>query len=262
MRVTVLGCGGSEGVPSATGSWGACDPDDPRNYRRRPGVLVETEDAAGDAKTILIDAPPELREQLVRARAHRIDGVLLTHGHADHLHGIDDLRPFARHTGAPIPLYAMRPVLDELERRFGYILPGGASYGYRPLVAPQETAPSFEAAGVRVQAFDVDHGFSRATGFRIGPLGYTIDAVRLPAEALDILRGIKLWIVDCQQLEPHPTHSHLEQTLRWIEWVRPERAILTHLGPRLDFATLAAMLPAGVEPGVDGLVVELKQERS
>ncbi|HLY54184.1 MAG TPA: MBL fold metallo-hydrolase [Stellaceae bacterium] len=257
MKVTLLGCGGSQGVPSATGDWGACDPSNPRNWRRRPAVLVETETAAGEARTLLIDAPPELREQLIHARAKRIDGVLFTHDHADHIHGIDDLRPFARFGHAPIPTFASPAVTGALRRRFGYAISKEESGPYRPILTLCDIQDEGVVSGIPVVAFPQDHGFGPSTGFRIGNFGYSIDVVRLPDEAFRALDGITHWIVDCQQFEPHPTHSHLAQTLFWIERVRPERAVLTHLGPKLDYDKLAALLPDGVEAGYDGLVLDI-----
>jgi phosphoribosyl 1,2-cyclic phosphate phosphodiesterase len=257
MKVTVLGCGGSQGVPSATGDWGACDPSNPKNWRRRPAVLVETETTSGEPRTLLIDAPPELREQLVRARMARIDAVLFTHDHADHVHGIDDLRPFARVQKTPIPALAAPEATAALRRRFGYAISGFGSGVYSPILELNDISGEGVAAGVPVVAFGQDHGFGPSTGFRIGRFGYCIDVVRLSDAAFEALDGIALWIVDCQQLEQHPTHSHLAQTLGWIERLRPQHAVLTHLGSRLDYDRLAAMLPPGVEPGYDGLVLDV-----
>lgn len=257
MRVTLLGCGGSQGVPSAAGDWGACDPADPRNYRRRPAVLVETGTPEGEPRAILIDTPPDLREQLLRAQARRVDAVLYTHGHADHTHGLDDLRPLARAQGGPIPAYGEAAVLDELARRFDYAFPSNGPNPYRPIFESYAISGGFAAAGVPAVAFAQDHGFGPSTGFRIGDFAYSIDLVRLPEAAFEVLAGIRLWILDCQQIKPHPTHSHLAQSLDWIARVKPERTVLTHLGSRLDYAALAALLPPGVEPGQDGLVIEV-----
>ena len=256
MRVTILGCGGSQGVPSSTGDWGACDPAEPRNWRRRPGVLVETATAAGEPRTILIDAPPELREQLAVRAPSRIDAVLFTHAHADHVHGIDDLRPFARRLGHPIPVFAEAAVTATLRRRFGYAVLGAESGAYNPILELFEIAGSGLVAGVEVTAIPQDHGFGVSTGYRIGAFGYSTDVVRLSEPALAALAGITHWVVDCQQIEPHPTHSHLARTLGWIDRLRPRRSVLTHLGPKLDYHQLASQLPDGVEPAFDGLTLE------
>jgi phosphoribosyl 1,2-cyclic phosphate phosphodiesterase len=256
MKITVLGCGGSEGVPSATGNWGACDPVNARNFRRRPAVLVEVADRSGVTRQILIDTPPELREQLAPTRVGQIDGVLLTHGHADHLHGIDDLRAFARSAGRMIPIYGEAFVIEELTERFAYAVAGDKTGAYRPILMPHIISGSFEMAGIDITAFQQDHGFGPSTGYRIGEFAYSIDVVRMPESVFDLLAGIRIWVVDCQQIEPHPSHSHLRQTLEWIRRLAPQRAILTHMGPRLDYATINAMLPEGVEAGYDGMVIE------
>jgi phosphoribosyl 1,2-cyclic phosphate phosphodiesterase len=257
MKVTILGCGGSQGVPSSTGDWGLCDPAEPRNYRRRPGILVETATPSGEPRTILIDTPPELREQLMRARVKQIDAVLYTHTHADHLHGIDDLRPFSRVLGRPIPTYATPAVVSALEQRFAYAVLRASSGFYPPILTLNQIDDLTDIAGISVTSFPQDHGFGLSSGFRIGKLGYSIDVVRLNEAAFAALDGITHWIVDCQQLEPHPSHSHLAQTLDWIRRLHPERAVLTHLGPKLDYRALTAMLPGGVEAGFDGMELEL-----
>jgi phosphoribosyl 1,2-cyclic phosphate phosphodiesterase len=258
MRVTVLGCGGSQGVPSATGDWGVCDPSDPRNYRRRVSVLVETDNASGEQKTLLIDTSPDLREQLLRASVSRIDALLLTHAHADHIHGLDDLRPFYFKTRSPIPVYAEAYTIRDVERRFAYAVLQEPGAIYRPILTPKVIRDQFEAEGVPVIAIEQDHGFgAKSTGFRIGNFAYSIDVVALSEESLAKLEGITHWVVDCQQIEPHPTHAYLAKTLEWIDRIKPERAILSHMGSRLDYRTLSRMLPPGVEPGVDGLVFTL-----
>jgi phosphoribosyl 1,2-cyclic phosphate phosphodiesterase len=257
MKVTLLGCGGSQGVPNSAGDWGNCDPADPRNRRRRPSVLVETETPAGELRTILIDTGPDLREQLLAARASWIDAVLYTHAHADHVHGIDDLRAINKAMGQVIPIWATPSILAILTERFSYALEGGEGGFYRPTLVPNAFEGPFEAAGVTVVPFEQDHGFTLSTGFRIGDFAYSTDVVRLSEAAFAALAGIKLWIVDCVRLTPHPTHSHLERTLDWIRRVGPQRAVLTHMDQSLDYTALAALLPDGVEPGQDGLVFQL-----
>jgi phosphoribosyl 1,2-cyclic phosphate phosphodiesterase len=254
MRVTVLGCGASTGVPSIGPYWGRCDPQDPRNRRRRGSVLVEVHGII-----ILIDTSPDLREQLIDAGVRRLDAVLLTHAHADHLHGIDDLRPVNRLMRAAIPLYLDRATLAELEQRFGYVLEPPTPDGrfYKPTLIPHIIERPFWVGGVEVAPFEQDHGFSTTLGFRIGSMAYSTDVTELDERAYDVLAGVELWIVDCLRREPHPTHSHLAKTLKWIARVRPSRAILTHMDSSLDYAELSRELPPGVEPGQDGLVVEL-----
>jgi phosphoribosyl 1,2-cyclic phosphate phosphodiesterase len=241
-------------VPAIGPDWGACDPSDPRNRRRRASLLIECR-----GKTVLIDTSPDMREQLLDANVGRLDAVIMTHAHADHLHGLDDLRSVNRLMQQAIPLYADATTLAQIEQRFGYALApvGPAGFYFKPTVVPHEINGPFEAAGLAVVPFSQDHGYSRTLGFRIGALGYSTDVVELDGAAFDALAGIELWIVDCLKYEPHSTHSHLAKTLSWIARVKPKRAVLTHMDRQLDYRELAAKLPPGVEPGQDGLVFEL-----
>jgi phosphoribosyl 1,2-cyclic phosphate phosphodiesterase len=254
MRVTMLGCGASTGVPALGPNWGRCDPTDPRNRRRRASLLVEVGSAA-----ILIDTSPDLREQLIDAQVRRLDAVVMTHAHADHLHGIDDLRELNRLMGEAIPLWADATTLAEIRRRFGYALePASGSGRYdKPTLAPHEISGRFAIGGVDIVPFVQDHGFSTTLGLRIGPMAYSTDVTALDDDAFAAIAGVELWIVDCMRRAPHPTHSHLEQTLAWIDRACPRRAVLTHMDHTLDYRELSAELPVGVEPGFDGLAVEL-----
>ena len=254
MKVTLLGCGPSTGVPAIGPNWGACDPTDPRNRRRRTSLLIECR-----GKTVLIDTSPDLREQLLDANIAHIDAVILTHAHADHLHGIDDLRSVNALMKQPIPLYADAATLGELERRFGYVLEPlpADGYIYKPSLVTHEIAGPFIAAGLPFVPFAQDHGFSMTLGLRVGALGYSTDVTELDDSAFAALAGIELWIVDCLRYEPHPTHSHLPKTLGWIARLDMPRAVLTHMDRQLDYRELAAKLPPWVEPGQDGLVIEL-----
>jgi phosphoribosyl 1,2-cyclic phosphate phosphodiesterase len=254
MRVTVLGCGASTGVPAIGPDWGRCDPHDPRNRRRRVSVLVERGSTA-----ILIDTSPDLREQLLDARVARLDAVVMTHAHADHLHGIDDLRSVNRLMQSAIPLHADARTLAEIGRRFGYALEPIREPGryHKPTVVPHEIVGPFEIEGIPIIPFAQDHGFSTTLGLRIGGFAYSTDVIELDDMAFATLEGIELWIVDCLRREPHPTHSHLAKTLSWILRVHPRRAVLTHMDQSLDYRELCAELPSGVEPGHDGLVIEL-----
>lgn len=254
MKVTILGCGSSGGVPLIGGSWGKCDPKEPKNRRRRVSILVE------DGVTrILVDTSPDLREQLLDAGVSWIDAVLITHAHADHLHGIDDLRGLNRTMRRAIPIHANRATMEEIERRFDYVLrPVSEGQGYyKPVLIPNLIDGPFEIGGISVVPIDQDHGFTRSLGFRFGDLAYSTDVVELDEAAFAALAGIKLWIVDCVRAEKHLTHSHLAKTLSWIDRIRPERAILTHMDTGFDYATLKRELPPGVEPGYDGLVAEI-----
>ena len=256
MRVTMLGCGPSWGVPRVGGEWGACDPLDPRNRRRRVSVLVEE---AGEV--LLIDTAPDLREQLLDARVRRVDAVLFTHAHADHLHGIDDLRSVNWLMEQAIPIFANADTLAEIDRRFGYVFDAARadrrSAYYKPVLEPNEINGPFTAAGMGIIPFIQGHGFSKTLGFRVGGFAYSTDVIELDDAAFWALAGVEVWIVDCIRRAPHVTHAHLDKTLAWIARVKPRRAILTHMDESLDYQTLSRELPPGVEPGRDGLVIDL-----
>ena len=257
MKVIVLGCGPSAGVPTiGAGGWGRCNPDNPKNRRTRPSVLVETK-----GLTILIDTSPDLRSQLLAAKVQRIDAVLYTHDHADHVHGADDLRSIWRLMDRrQIPAYADPVTLETVTRRFGYLFEG---YGekdalYRPIMVPHKIEGPFQVGPVDVVPFAQDHGICVSYGFRIGRFAYSTDVVRLDDAAFAALAGIEAWVVDCLRAgEKHPTHANLSTTLRWIDRVKPKRAVLTHMNHQADYDELAARCPPGVEPGYDGLVLDL-----
>jgi len=256
MRVTVLGCGPSGGVPLIGNDWGECDPKNPKNRRRRASILVEDHGAR-----ILVDASPDMRVQLLDAGVDRLDAILFTHAHADHCHGIDEVRALNRAMGQSLPIYASPRTMAELERRFAYIFrpsdPAAGAVFYKPSLVPSLIDGPFDVAGVRAVPFEQDHGFTTSLGFRFAALAYSTDLVRLDQAGFAALEGIDTWIVDCYRRTPHPTHTHLAQTLEWIARVKPRRAILTHMDGQLDYETLRRELPAAVEPAFDGMVIEL-----
>ena len=256
MRVTILGCGSSQGVPRIGGDWGSCDPAEPRNRRLRPSIFVEW-----DGLNLLVDTSPDLRLQLLVAGISRIDAVLFTHAHADHVHGIDDLRGIQRLTGTQIEVFAEAAVLDEICTRFPYLFLGAAdSEGvYAPFLIPKPTvAGDFVVRGRPVGAFVQEHGDVRSTGFRFNKFAYSTDVVALPEPSLASLAGIDTWIVDCLRLGPaHPTHAHWPITRSWLERIRPRRAILTHMNHQSDYRALAAATPDHVEPGHDGMIIRI-----
>ncbi len=256
MKVTILGSGGSSGTPAIDWGWSQCDPDNPRNRRLRPSILVEN----GDTR-LLVDTSPDLREQLLRAEVNRLDAVLFTHYHADHLHGIDDLRPVNRVLNAPLDIYADAETLGIIRERFGYVLEplaDGATVYYKPTLTPHEITGGsrFRVGSVEVRAVAQDHGYCGSLGFRFGPVAYSTDLVDMGDEEFAALNGIDLWIIGTLVDRPHPTHLHVNKALAWIDRVKPRRAVLTHLSGRFDYATLQARLPAGVEPAYDGMVLE------
>ena len=252
MRVTILGCGTAGGIPRVGNDWGRCDPNEPRNRRRRASILVEQE-----GTRLLVDSSPDLREQALMAGFDRLDAVLYTHDHADHVHGIDDLRFFVIRSRKRIDIYADRPTLESLTRRFAYVFKDETGGAYPAILNPHLIDGPFRLGPIPVVPFPQDHGTTTTLGFRFGPIAYTTDAVNLCPEAFAALAGVEVWIVDALRDTPHPTHAHLDRTLEWIERVKPERAILTHMNYELDYRSLVDSLPTGVEPGYDGLVVEV-----
>ncbi len=272
-RAIVLGCGSSGGVPrlggpDGAGDWGTCDPYEPRNRRLRCSLLVERSAAGGFADraavtSVLIDTSPDMRAQLLSARVEHVDSVLITHDHADQTHGLDDLRAFAIRARKRVPVYLDRDVAGEVVQRFRYCFEQAPGSWYPAILEERALLPCgkpFSLAGpggeIEATAFRQRHGPVDSFGYRIGALAYSSDVAELPADSFAILEGLKIWIVDALQMTAHGTHAHLERTLAWIERVKPERAILTNLHNTMDYQTLRAMLPPGVEPGYDGLSVE------
>ncbi|MGH6870928.1 MAG: MBL fold metallo-hydrolase [Rhizomicrobium sp.] len=268
LEVTILGCGSSSGVPrvggpDGAGDWGACDPANPRNCRRRSAILVRRKSAGGET-AVLVDTPPDLREQLLSARCARLDAVLITHNHADQTHGIDDLRAVSYGMRRRLDVFSDRAGLDGLMKSFGYCFSTPEGSGYPPILTARDIAEPFvpfalEGAGgaIAARAFPMIHGKVRCLGFRLGPIAYSPDVNALPEEAFTALEGVECWIVDALRHTPHPTHSNVSTTLEWIARVRPRRAVLTNMHIDLDFETLRRALPPGVEPAYDGLTISI-----
>lgn len=258
MRVTILGCGTSSGVPriggaDGHGDWGDCDPAEPRNRRRRVSILVEAE-----GFRVLVDTGPDLRVQLLDAGVGDLDAVLYTHDHADHAHGIDDLRQVFHNRREPVDCYADATTWAVLRQRFAYVFSGTNFY---PATATAHVLPPVLDVGpLRITHFVQNHGNIDSIGYRFEHAGraivYSTDVKVLPHD-VPALHGLDLWIVDALRRKPHPTHSHLDQTLGWIARYRPARAVLTHMDNSMDYAPLAAELPPGVEPGYDGLTISV-----
>ncbi len=254
MKVTVLGCGTSAGVPQIGCGCAVCRSTDPRNKRRRCSILIEV---AG--LTILVDTGPDLREQCLSAGIGPIDALFYTHAHADHIHGIDDLRSINNIMMAPVEAYAHASVFERIRSRFPYVFEGGHSeHGYwRPEIRPHPIDGPFRLDDVEVAAFRQKHGRGESWGFRIGRFAYSTDTDGLGPAAFRALEGIDVWIVDALRDRPHPSHAHLDLTLAWIDRVAPGSAFLTHMNHEVDYADWASRLPAGVLPAHDGLTIEM-----
>lgn len=260
LRVTILGCGSSGGVPRLGDNWGACDPDDPRNRRSRCSLLIERFDGAA-ATRVLIDTSPDLRTQLLAAKVGVLDGVLYTHSHADHVHGIDDLRMVVFNRGARLPVWADADTANTLIDRFGYAFVQPPGSAYPPILDINAIDGPVEVDGaagpIRFDPFEVKHGRIEALGFRFCDVAYLPDVSEIPDAAWPLLGGLRLWILDALRYKPHPTHAHVALSLEWIERMQPGRAILTNLHNDLDYARLNAETPDHVTPARDGLSVDL-----
>jgi phosphoribosyl 1,2-cyclic phosphate phosphodiesterase len=257
VRVTILGCGTSGGVPrpggrNGEGEWGAALPSDPRNRRTRCSILVQDQ-----GKTILVDTSPDIRQQLLDAKVERLDAVLWTHEHADQCHGIDDVRPYVLRQGA-IEAWADPRTLGILRRRFDYCFDADAAGFYQALYAAREIHGPFTAAGLQVTPFTQDHGSASSTGFRFGSMAYANDVVALSEEAFAALSGVEVLIVDAMRYRPHPTHAHLDLALEWIDRIDPQRAYLTNLHVDMDYEELDRRTPSRVKPCYDGLVLNIR----
>jgi len=263
---TILGCGSSGGVPRVGSGWGACDPNDPRNYRRRCSLLVERVGERGTT-SVLVDASPDLRAQLLDAGATRLDAVLLTHEHADHTHGIDDLRPLVIHMRRRMPVYMDARTSTEVRPRFDYCFATPPGSEYPPILDEHRievgVPVAIDGTGGLLTGlpFRMEHGKSEALGFRFGDLAYASDVSDMPDESLAKLSGLDIFIADALRYAPHPTHFSLSQALALIEQLQPRRAVLTNMHTDLDYAALAAKLPPNVEPAFDGMRIDLPAYR-
>ena len=257
MRVIVLGCGGSAGVPmiggaDGRGDWGACDPAEPRNRRTRSSIVIEAE----GGERLLVDTGPDLRDQLLTRGVPMIDAILFTHAHADHVCGIDEVRSLNRIADRPLDAFAFPEILDELRERFGFaFLPWAPPGFYRPVLRSSTVEPGavVSLCGLELKIFEQSHGRIRTLGFRAGDFAYSTDVSGLGNAARAILTGADTWMVDAFQREPHSSHAHLELALAWARELGVRRTILTHMGTDLDWAWLREWLPDGVEPAFDGM---------
>jgi len=254
MQVRILGCGTSSGVPRVGNDWGKCDPVDPRNRRRRVSILVTWEKVR-----ILVDTGPDLREQLLDAGVSDVEAVIWTHDHADHCHGIDDLRPLYHSRGRPVAGYARAETLESLELRFAYAFEG--SQGYPPLVSGNLLLDHMNLGGLSIRTVDQPHGEITTAGLRFDAGGktmvYSTDFSDMTPEMENSFEGADLWIVDTLRRRPHPSHPHLSRSLEWIGRLDVKHAVLTHMDNSMDYQSLLGELPDNVEPGFDGMEIDL-----
>jgi phosphoribosyl 1,2-cyclic phosphate phosphodiesterase len=254
VRLRILGCGTSSGVPRIGNDWGECDPAEPRNRRRRVSILV-SEGETG----ILVDTGPDLREQLLDAGTARLDAVIWTHDHADHCHGIDDLRQIYHAQGSPVAGYARDETLQTLRSRFAYIFDGIG--GYPPVAEAAVLPDTLDLGSVMVRVVDQPHGSISSAGLRFESggrsIGYATDFSSLTDEMAELFQGLDVWVVDALRRRPHPTHPNVDDVLGWAGRLGPNRVVLTHMDHSMDYRTLRAQLPENVEPGYDGLEIAL-----
>ncbi|MCL2469415.1 MAG: MBL fold metallo-hydrolase [Alphaproteobacteria bacterium] len=255
MKITILGCGGAGGVPLIGNDWGDCDPKNPKNNRLRSSILVEHEDVK-----VLVDTSPDMRQQLLNVNLKTLDAIFYTHAHADHVHGIDNIRSLNWLIGKPVPLYADQETMDVLKQQFAYIFEDheeGKRF-YLPAVQAHVIDGSPLTLGsLTIQPFHQQHGDMRSMGYRFHDFAYSTDVNALDEDAFKILEGVKIWIVDAVRHKPHYSHAHIDRALEWIERIKPQKAYLTHMNQTLDYETLKANLPDHVEPAYDGLVIEV-----
>jgi len=258
LLFTILGCGSSGGVPRLGGHWGDCDPENPKNTRRRCSLLIRRRDDGGET-AVLIDASPDLRSQLLDAGIGRLDGVVFTHAHADHVHGLDDLRMIVFNMRQKLPVWADGPTQNDLLSRFGYAFVQPPNSAYPPILDLNaiEGDVTIDGPGgpITLTPFEVEHGNIDALGFRIRDLAYLPDVSDIPDAAWPVLQGLDCWIVDALRRTPHPSHAHLARTLEWIVRAAPRQAVLTNMHIDLDYATVAAETPAHVTPAYDGMTL-------
>lgn len=263
LRLVITGCGSSPGTPRIVGDWGNCDPSNPKNRRRRAAALVERISESGEVTRVAIDTGPDFREQMLDAGATHLDAVVYTHPHADHIHGIDDLRGYFLVQRHRIDIHADKPTLDRLRDAFGYCFETPPGSSYPPIVTPHMIAHdvpfTINGSGgpITFMPLTLVHGDILSLGFRIGGLAYCSDVSDFPEETAAQLEGLEVLVVDALQYRPHPSHLSLAQALEWIERLQPQRAVLTHMHIPLDYEAVRAETPDHVEPAFDGMVIEI-----
>ncbi|WP_419914954.1 MBL fold metallo-hydrolase [Hoeflea sp.] len=264
-RFTVLGCGSSPGVPRINGDWGACDPSNPKNRRLRASLLVEQIDGDGRSTVVVIDTGPDFRAQMIATAVTRLDAVIYSHPHADHLHGIDDLRGYVFAQRKRIPIHADRQTMQRLREGFLYCFEKPEGSNYPPIVdghlietTDDPVIVNGEGGPIPLLPFEQIHGDITSLGFRIGNVAYCSDVSGFPEDTIDKLQGLDVLMIDALQYKPHPSHLSLGEALEWIDRLKPRKAVLTHMHIPLDYETVARETPDHVEPAYDMMVIEQK----
>jgi len=263
-RFTIMGCGASPGVPRINGDWGACDPREVKNLRTRCSALIERFGDGPEPTRVVIDTGPDLRMQLLAAGVTSIDGVVYTHAHADHVHGIDDLRAFWMNAQRRVPVYCDDMTYQRLAAGFGYCFSTPPGSAYPPFLDRHDLTPGTfltitgPGGPIHLLPYRQIHGDIDSIGFRIGGLAYSCDVSDIPDESVGLLAELDIWIVDALRLRPHPSHLSLDEALGWIDRIGPRRAVLTHMTSDLDYNALHRDLPAHIEPAYDGMRFELE----
>ncbi|UUP19466.1 MBL fold metallo-hydrolase [Nitratireductor thuwali] len=263
LRLTILGCGSSPGVPRITGDWGACDPSNPRNRRRRAAAMVERVAENGATTRVAIDTGPDFRDQMIDAGVGGLDAVVYTHAHADHIHGIDDLRGYVLAQQKLMDIYADRPTMERLREAFAYCFETPAGSNYPPILAPHiighDAAFEIEGSGGRLTFMPIPqiHGDMTSLGFRVGAMAYCSDVSAFPPQAVERLQDLDLLVIDALQYRPHPSHFSLDEALEWVARLAPRRAVLTHMHTPMDYAAVERQTPAHIAPAYDGMTIEI-----
>ena len=268
LRLTILGCGSSPGAPRVNGDWGRCDPANPKNRRRRAAALIERISDGGGVTTVVIDTGPDFREQMLMAQVTHIDAVIYTHAHADHIHGIDDLRSYWLEKRRLIDIHADAVTLARLHEAFGYCFATPPGSSYPPILRAHEinhfvpVVVEGEGGPLTFMPLPQMHGDMISIGLKVGSIGYCPDVSGFPDDTVKHLAGLDCLVIDALQYRTHPSHFSLGEALEWIARLAPRRAVLTHMHVPLDYATVMRETPDHVEPGYDGLQIEVPFESS
>ena len=256
IEITILGCGSSSGVPAIGNYWGNCNPKNSKNRRLRCSILIKTKEL-----NILVDATPDLRQQLLNSNIKKLDGVLVTHTHSDHINGIDDFRFLNVLMKKDINLYASKEIISKIRERFGYVfeslVPEANGFYYKPCLIPNEINGSFKINGLKITSFIQNHGFTNSTGYRINNFAYCTDVFDFDDNALNNLKNLDLWIVDCLRFEPHKCHAHFDKVMGWINDIKPKKTVLTHMNFEVDYDYIKSLAPKNCIPAYDGLILKV-----